>query len=147
MYKKYVFINILFMVALVLNVLKVHSQEIIVYSYDVSGNRTGRVLNLGGMLKSAYLDENKEEDKQKTSFHDDVLIWPNPSEGMVNIYINHEYEGIVYLRIYDAGGTLLHEKKYESIVQEIDLYDLPTGIYLLKVVMGEKSYTRKIIKK
>jgi ELWxxDGT repeat protein len=71
----------------------------------------------------------------------EVSIYPNPSNGIVNIVIegsNSEFQ----LEVYDVLGKKIRDCKN---VNAIDLSNAPKGIYFLRVSEGNKSFTKKII--
>ena len=80
---------------------------------------------------------------QSLSIDDDELlklsVYPNPTGGRVNISgLNSETN----VDIYSTDGRLL--KHYNAVRNYIDL-ELPSGLYLLKLISDKRSITRKII--
>jgi hypothetical protein len=67
----------------------------------------------------------------------EIWVYPNPSAGLFTI----KGEGEAF--IYNTSGHLV----YSSIVNntEIDLRNMPEGLYLLKMKAGERIFTGKII--
>ncbi|MEI6851843.1 MAG: T9SS type A sorting domain-containing protein [Bacteroidota bacterium] len=75
-------------------------------------------------------------------------IFPNPSDGNLNIEFNNADNTNYNITIYDISGKLTFERKsssYESIKQSLDLTGLRSGIYLLKLNFDNKCVTKKII--
>jgi hypothetical protein len=54
----------------------------------------------------------------------EMIIWPNPSNQTINIECQNGYQ------IFSANGVLLKEQK--GITTQIDISDLPAGLYFLK---------------
>ena len=73
-----------------------------------------------------------------------LSIYPNPSDGFFDCsFISIAPMGIVYYEIYDSTGKLIkRENKLVNQTFSLDLYDLPKGLYFLK--MKTKIY--KLIK-
>jgi hypothetical protein len=69
----------------------------------------------------------------------DWKIAPNPSSGLLNIQGNE----IDFLYVLDTQGRILHTVKKK---QNLDFSDLPAGIYFLKLVNGDTSWTIPWIK-
>ena len=68
---------------------------------------------------------------------DKILIWPNPSNGSVNI------NGSGYTEIYDIMGRKVKEVNLSGTFRW-DTKELPSGIY--KVLNNKKSTTITLIK-
>lgn len=74
-------------------------------------------------------------------------IYPNPSNGNVNI----ELEGLgnieKKIEVYNQVGQIVHEEKINNMINNasIDLENFSNGIYFLKVSNGLQSETKKLI--
>jgi hypothetical protein len=60
-----------------------------------------------------------------------MIAYPNPSTGHFALGVPHP-DGI-QLKVFDAGGILIHEESVDSEIQEIDLSDHREGFYTLAV--------------
>lgn len=69
---------------------------------------------------------------------DIVKIYPNPSNGTLNISVN---ETATY-SILDVNGKIVAEGEVNG---QIKLTDLPTGLYMVKVLAGENMHNFKLI--
>lgn len=67
-----------------------------------------------------------------------ALIYPNPSNGIINI----ENKNLNKIFIYDISGKKIKELKASS---QIDLSDISKGIYLIKLISDEGILVDKII--
>ena len=73
-------------------------------------------------------------------------VYPNPIKDKMKIEIESDFNGIFYLGIYDNFGRKRLETQIEYLFTEIDLSNLNSGIYLLKVYVRPDEYkTKKII--
>ena len=77
----------------------------------------------------------------------DVMIFPNPSTGLItinNLYLHDD--GI--LSVYDVCGKQVFTKKYnqQKNSEVIDMSGFENGIYFLKINDAGQSITKKIIK-
>ena len=70
----------------------------------------------------------------------DIVIYPNPTSGILNIHSEKEVENIV---IFDLNGKKITETKSSRI----NLSYLPKGVYLVHIkLMNGKTETKKIVK-
>ncbi|MDH7448306.1 T9SS type A sorting domain-containing protein [Aquimarina sp. 2201CG14-23] len=81
--------------------------------------------------------------ENKISFKD-VTIYPNPSKG--NITIETPYvSGEVRVQVIDFTGKIIMTKNTNPKGKNIELYDLPQGIFLVKLQARNNSMVRKVI--
>lgn len=75
-----------------------------------------------------------------------IKVYPNPSNGLVNIRID-QYVGKINLQVVDINGRVVYTLKNDDFNNEktIDLNKLQSGIYVLKLVGEQLNYTQKII--
>lgn len=78
-----------------------------------------------------------------------VTIYPNPVEDIINVQIpgNLIVDNNCSIEIYNLAGKLLLKKKVTSTTNSIDLSNLPSGTYIVKLIMDQEIITKKIIKK
>jgi hypothetical protein len=72
-------------------------------------------------------------------------IYPNPSNGIMNIDLNglQESEIPLNLEVTDISGKLVFQSK--DFDSEVDLTGLGNGVYFVNIHTSEDSYIRKII--
>lgn len=71
-----------------------------------------------------------------------LLIYPNPAtDNILNIGLSGA-EG-KEIRIYNLLGKLILQKDFSS---EVNISDLPAGLYIVEVITGYKSLTRRLIR-
>lgn len=71
----------------------------------------------------------------------EFAVYPNPTTGMV--YINGLDGGEVI--IFDINGKLIYQNKVEGEAQ-VDLSNLPAGVYFVKGKKADKTFATKLIK-
>jgi len=69
--------------------------------------------------------------------NDDLIIYPNPTKNILNI--NKNVDKVV---IYNELGMMID---YEFINNQIILNDISTGIYVVKLVIGENVIFKKVV--
>lgn len=130
-----------------------------IYEYDAAGNRVLRkVLELknletdtsNNMLADniSYIQENIP--KREVVFEEQIgdvsiRIFPNPTQGELTLQCNVSVIGTY--EILSQSGQLLQNGRLASNISHIDFSPLPSGVYLLRLNMKDKSETWKIIKK
>ena len=65
-------------------------------------------------------------------------LFPNPTNGKLNI----DYKTVKDIFLINQTGKILKEYKHES---QIDLSDIPKGIYIIKVITEQGEFIDKII--
>lgn len=124
------------------------------YGYDGSGNRTARekVITLKSAdLMADSLSNPSAKTADKEIFGDSVekrqiTIYPNPTKGIVNVEIGLEGGDNARITVFDLRGRMLVGLKGIGRFTDIDLSNQPMGTYLMKISIGNKTTTWKIIK-
>nr|MCU4177904.1 T9SS type A sorting domain-containing protein [Marinilabiliaceae bacterium N1Y90] len=47
--------------------------------------------------------------------------------------------------LYTIGGQLITQKRFNTNIYEIDVNDLSSGLYIVKINSDDKTYTQKVI--
>ena len=117
------------------------------FTYDASGNRLSRIIP----LKSARIANKDTLASQQKTFDDlignrPVKIYPNPTKGLLKVEIPFTEELTATIGIFTLQGALVKRQEVNSTFTEIDLNEQPTGMYILRISIGELSSEWKIIK-
>lgn len=74
-----------------------------------------------------------------------MTIYPNPATTTINISLSELKNNQAHFTMYDATGKRV--KSFSSFAAEnsIDRDDLPSGIYFITVLIGDKQLTKKIV--
>lgn len=115
----------------------------VVYTY-ISG--TNGNLNQGVQVPyeiSVVTTIDKESDANLN-----ISVYPNPANGFLILKVaNYDMEDLSY-KLYDMNGMLLKNSKVEGTETQIQLGNIFTGTYLLKIANNKLEVkTFKIIKK
>ena len=101
--------------------------------YDINGG----VITIEGVLA---LDENSFEN---------FALWPNPSNGSINLALTPFSNGEIEVSLYDIRGSLVYNKGFETngslFEKALTFNGLNTGIYFIKVSNNGISKTTKLI--
>ncbi|MCK5693779.1 MAG: T9SS type A sorting domain-containing protein, partial [Bacteroidales bacterium] len=73
-----------------------------------------------------------------------IEIYPNP---VIDILLISGLSGPAFVRIYNIHGQLLLTAHTEGNRGEIDLSNLPGGIYMIMFEMGKETVIRKFLKR
>jgi hypothetical protein len=85
----------------------------------------------------------------KPTIENDVTIYPNPADNVLNIKIPEMHSGDIEVKLYNQEGGLLKDLKTSADdagnVLRVNIAGLPHGIYYLKITARSKTYTGKLI--
>ena len=70
-----------------------------------------------------------------------LAIYPNPSNGIINIEIDNNQNSVVIIR--DTFGKVILKKNFISTTL-IDLGNLSKGIYIIEITSNNHSVSRKL---
>lgn len=74
----------------------------------------------------------------------EINIYPNPATNLIQIAFPYALEGTVTL--YSMLGQPLYQAAISEQSHQIPCHELPTGIYLIRITIGNQSITKKVIK-
>ncbi|OUS00549.1 hypothetical protein A9Q86_10075, partial [Flavobacteriales bacterium 33_180_T64] len=78
----------------------------------------------------------------------DFEMHPNPTKGNLNIKFDEQIDSNVVLEVYNVIGTLMYSKSYIELASsgiKIDLSELPSQVYYLKVSTKNGTKIKKVI--
>lgn len=123
------------------------------YEYDYAGNRIRRsVVTLrSSLLQADSLFEKTEIEREgisKTLVTCEVAVYPNPTQGEVNITISNGGEDVVSdIAVYNSSGQMLLTLKAQgNTTVPVDLSSYVNGTYLINFQHGESKSYYKIVK-
>ena len=76
---------------------------------------------------------------------DEISLYPNPTAGLLTI----EGEGIVRVEVMDMTGRVTMKRNFSQQERTItvDLSNMPQGSYIVRIVTGNGSINRRLVKK
>jgi len=111
-------------------------------AYDINGNP---VLTLSHGFQSQIMIVTVVENLKILVT---VKVFPNPTSEVVNIQFEEPVDGEIVLSLIDSNGKLVKRDRVEAemVEKQINLQDLPTGIYYLKLTKGKLVNVYKVVK-
>ncbi|NVK53753.1 MAG: T9SS type A sorting domain-containing protein [Flavobacteriaceae bacterium] len=101
-------------------------------------------------VTSSSIFASKTRATNNTVLSQEVLVYPNPSKGEFEIKIANIKAGTKF-NLFDLSGKLIETKTVNAngLSNKISIgnVNLPTGVYLLKIVSTEETITKKLIVK
>lgn len=73
-----------------------------------------------------------------------ATIYPNPSSDKISIELNQF--GNAALRMYNITGQTLRKARLTDVITELNISDLPRGVYFIEVQQHEQQQTVRFIK-
>ena len=104
-----------------------------------------------GMISVTVLNVNATGIKTNAKETAQVSVYPNPSAGVFTLNLTNVSAGVskAQISISNILGDVIYSTQEQvnnnSITKEIDLQSTANGAYFMKVMVGDKSYTSKII--
>lgn len=124
---------------------KLNAQYCLDFKYDKSGNRIEMFVHNCGLEYNGQTREMIDEEISEKKISEDLLVYPNPNNGCFVVDIkNNDVETTLYL-LFNATGTLV-QKGECSNNHNIDITNNPAGMYLLRIIKGDKVYSRVVVK-
>jgi hypothetical protein len=78
-------------------------------------------------------------------------LYPNPTEGKVNLVMGQALQGKSVVEVYNVFGTRIMNKNLQSLAQgqtiELDLQHYAPGVYIIKLSSNEGCWSQKLIVK
>jgi hypothetical protein len=83
------------------------------------------------------------------STFENFAVWPNPSNGYINLSLNPSSNGNIQVSLYDIKGSRVYTEEFKSngniFEQSIDFSTLNAGMYFIKVTSDGINKTNKLI--
>jgi hypothetical protein len=104
-------------------------------------------------LDGVIIDNFVVESSLANSFNEanSFVVFPNPVNDKINISFNSKSNEKVNFELNDMQGRLIFKKSdMESVIGNfeyaLDVTNIPSGFYLLKISQGNYNYSTKIFK-
>jgi endonuclease/exonuclease/phosphatase family metal-dependent hydrolase len=124
-----------------------------VYQNNSCGGAFSEMIHCSGYIEfdsyqSAKSQNSKENslnlDETKQDY--DLTIFPNPTYDVVNIKVFELFEKETPISIYNISGNLVKRIFINDKINEINLSELESGIYFLRLNLNNTMVVKKIIK-
>jgi hypothetical protein len=80
---------------------------------------------------------------------DKLTVWPNPVKDNLNVTFNNAPCGMYVVELISTSGLVVHSRLYSDIMLQnglnISVADCAPGQYVLRIVFGNRTETRKIV--
>lgn len=120
---------------------KAYAQKCLVLDYDADGNRVYRYV-VDNCLESKDVAEVRE-----TEITDETGVFPNPNSGCFKIIVPvDKWDNNSYYELYDVNGVRIATDNLCDKVTDVDIGNMPAGIYLLKIIIGDDELSKIILK-
>jgi len=125
------------------------------FSRTISGVVSGEMITYackfafsGGLAVTKYISYQVGNDCNSLSINDHYLnqsikLYPNPVKN--TFYINSQFESLTKVEIYSLIGTKI--KEINTNFYTVNVEDLSSGLYFIKIFTAKGQVTKKIIKK
>lgn len=106
---------------------------------------------LGFLMIGILLTQPTIAQDRNVQLAEQLNIFPNPSDGKFQLSLKYEGNDKVTAKVYDITGKVIEDisnelvKEESSVTAQVDLKDPRSGIYFLRIQMGSKLLTKKII--
>ncbi|WP_296145986.1 T9SS type A sorting domain-containing protein [uncultured Flavobacterium sp.] len=112
--------------------------------YNHNGNPADDDTNNNGIPD--YLESAVALGVKNNDFKNLVSLYPNPASTILNIE-NRNGEEIKSVSIYSITGALVKQVNNAQVIESISVSELQTGMYFIKMQVGDQIINSKIIKK
>jgi len=107
----------------------------------IKGGNTGTSSTIGGGLGKSSNEINETSELESTN----LLIYPNPTDGMLYVESFDAEQGIQSIRLQDLTGREIYFKRYENTkLEKVDMQKFPSGMYIINI---NEEKQMKVIKK
>jgi hypothetical protein len=96
---------------------------------------------------SIYVDSETSSD-ELTSMTDQINIFPNPVQEILNVIVEMDTDKEVVLEMYTVLNTLVYKEELSRTKlarSEIDVNDLAPGSYIMRISIDEIPYTYMVV--
>lgn len=79
------------------------------------------------------------------NINNSISLYPNPAKNTLNVNVNTMYNNAT-LSIVDLQGRIINTQRVLDTISIVDVANLQSGVYIVRIDAEEGSYTKKFIK-
>lgn len=101
-----------------------------------------------GLLEAGISNHTTSQDDYEDTQEKLIKVYPNPSNGRFNLQLKHTGTLDAAVSVKDLSGKTVYNRKYSSelnLETEIDLTNLPNGIYVVVVETENKTFKEPVV--
>ncbi len=116
---------------------------------DFAGNLFNNPPSIGA-FEGNPLETSISEDDIGDDYSNDIAIYPNPANDVINIRFNFDISGGYNIEVIDINGASIVNKQINNSAENGSIIPVPVnhlanGIYLLKIIHDGKNYSKQFI--
>lgn len=111
----------------------------------LNSNNNG-IANNAGLFIAKYTNPNTCQLSNPDFEEQNFEIYPNPSDGLVNILVK-DLDQNATVTVFDISGKKVFSGSIENEVSTLNLGNLNSGIYIIELVTGNQSSHKKLVLK
>ncbi len=104
----------------------------------------------GGTALKAGVQENTAVNALESSVQEKIDLYPVPAQEVTYLSLDGKFTGDIHVTVIDPTGKIMaiHNltKETKHSVFEIPTHMLKPGFYLLRIDIGDKSVTKRLLK-
>lgn len=118
---------------------------------DACGKKTSQTIT--GVSFATTTDEDTTKEATYTDALDapTVDVYPNPADSYVNFRLASDYDGRVDVIVTDATGRRLRQLTFDKagseLTAELEVSDLPPGMYYLRILEADRQQVKPFVKR
>lgn len=121
------------------------------YTYYVKAkNSVGTINNMNG-TQSVTATNCAAKISEETNNETELLLYPNPTDGIFNLNIKNNKSNTITYSIFDNTGKRISNAEIKtsenSVNEQINISNLPVGIYFVQIIIDNQETIKRIIKK
>lgn len=125
---------------------ELYAQYCISMIYDNNGNRIEK--SIIRCITDDEYDASKDNPDDKIlldKVNDNVLIYPNPTRGIINVKVENEDSNLLIYELYDNKGVMIKKALfYDHTI--INLTNYPASCYLLRIIADDNIFVKIVVK-
>ncbi len=78
--------------------------------------------------------------------HNFLQVFPNPAQDLLNIQFDYYKPINTQIQLFNMAGQLVLQQTMKQKREQLNIADLASGVYMVRVIAGKKVWTQKVIK-